>query len=139
MLDLSEIKLIIIDHILDNSIDLCTFTETWLPNLDSVTIPSLSIDGYVFKSFPRQSLRHGGGTGILFRDSSRCSFLDSKENRSFEYSEWSVKFTCGTLRVIIVYRPPYLQLHQVSSSVFFDEFSTLLGNTVMFRTFAYFW
>jgi hypothetical protein len=33
--------------------------------------------------------------------------------------------------VIIVYRLPYLQLHQVSSSVFFEEFSTILEKAVM--------
>lgn len=29
----------------------------------------LYVDGYIFKSFPRQSQRLGGGTGIPFRDS----------------------------------------------------------------------
>ena len=121
----------IIDHVLDNKIDFCSFIETWLTNFDSVTISSLSFEGYVFQSFPRQSLRRGGGTGILHRDSLKCVLLDGRELKSFEYSEWSVKLQCKTLRVIIVYRPPYSPQHQVSSSVFFEEFSTLLENTVL--------
>ena len=56
---------------------------------------------------------------ILHRDSLKCVLLDGRELKSFEYSEWSVKLQCKTLRVIIVYRPPYSPQHQVSSSVFF--------------------
>ena len=62
----------IIDHVLDNEIDLCSFHETWLTDLDSVTISSLSFGGYVFQGFPRQSLRRGGGTGILDLHSLKC-------------------------------------------------------------------
>ena len=59
----------IIDHVVENDIGLCTVTETWLNDVDSVSIAQLSVAGYSFKNFPRQSHNRGGGTGILFRDS----------------------------------------------------------------------
>ena len=56
-----------IDHMVDSDIDICTITETWLKECDSVSIAGLSTAGFVFKSFPRQSDRIGCGTGILCR------------------------------------------------------------------------
>ena len=74
----------IIDHAVDNNIGFCVLTETWLTNLDSVCITSLSSRGYLFKSFPRQSDRPGGGTGILFHESFVALFVGGKEHDSFE-------------------------------------------------------
>ena len=83
----------IIDHAVDNNIGFkfCVLTETWLTNLDSVCITSLSSQGYLFKSFPRQSDRPGGGTGILFHESSVALFVGGKEHDSFEFSDWILK------------------------------------------------
>ena len=120
-----------IDYVVENDIGLCTVTETWLNDTDSVSIALLSVAGYFFKNFSRQSQNRGGGTGILFRDSVNVSLVDGKENKSFEYSEWIVKVHDRSMRHIIVYRPPYSSLHPVSASVFFDEFSQLLENVVM--------
>ena len=121
----------IIDHVVENDIGLCTVTETWLNDADSVSIAQLSVAGYFFKNFSRQSQNRGGGTGILFRDSVNVSLVDGKENKSFEYSEWIVKVHDRSMRHIIVYRPPYSSLHPVPASVFFDEFSQFLENVVM--------
>ena len=40
---------IFLDHIIDNSIDICTITETWLKDKDEVTRAELNIDGYVLR------------------------------------------------------------------------------------------
>ena len=111
----------IIDHAVGNDIGLCIFTETWLKDLDSVCIADLSRHGYLFKSFPRQSNRSGGGTGILFCDSFDASLVDGKEHDSFECSEWNLKTTNRSIRIVAVYRPP-----SSSASVFFDEFRRIL-------------
>ena len=121
----------IIDHVVENDIGLCTVTETWLNNADSVSIAQVSVAGYFSKNFPRQSQNRGGGTGILFRDFVNVSLVDGKENKSFEYSEWIVKVYDRSMRHIIVYRPPYSSSRPVSTSVFFDEFSQVLKNVVM--------
>ena len=77
----------IIDQVVHNDIGLCTITETWLNDDDSAMIAQLSFAGYIFKNFPRQSLRRGGGTGILYRDSLSVLLVDGKENMSFKFSE----------------------------------------------------
>ena len=121
----------IIDHVVENDIGLCTITETWLNDADSVSIAQLSVAGYFFKNFSRQSQNSVGGTGNLFRDFVNVSLVDGKENKSYEYSEWIVKVHDRSMRHIIVYRLPYSSLQPVSASVFFDEFSQFLENVVM--------
>ena len=72
----------IIDHVVENDIGLCTVTETWLNDADSVSIAQLSVACYFFRNFSRQSQNRGGGTGILFRDSVNVSLVDGRENKS---------------------------------------------------------
>ena len=81
----------IIDQAVDNNIGFCVLTEKRLTNLDSVCITSLSSRGYPVKSFPRQSDRPGGGTGILVHDSFVALFVAGKEHDSFKFSDWIFK------------------------------------------------
>lgn len=53
----------ICDFILDNDLDLCLMTETWIQDCDAVTIQDLSPPGYDFKYVPRAG-RRGGGVGL---------------------------------------------------------------------------
>lgn len=94
------------------------------------------MDGYFFKNFSRQSQNRGGGTGILSRESVNVSFVNGKENKSFEYSDWIAKVHDRLMRHIVVYRPPYSSLHPVSSSAFFHEFSQFLKNVARFLLFV---
>ena len=95
----------IIDHAVGNDIGLCIFTEPWLKDLDSVCIADLSRHGYLFKSFPRQSNRSGGGTGILFHDSFNASLVDGKEHDSLEFSKCILKTTNRSIRIVALPAP----------------------------------
>ena len=110
---------------------MCIVTETWLKEADTVSIAALSSPGYLFKNFPRQSNRAGGGTGIMFNANFNVTLNDGSEKRSFEYSEWNLTISNRTIKILAVYRPPYSQSHPVSSSVFFKECSNLLESIVM--------
>ena len=57
-----------VDWLADGQVD-CTIIETWLNGGASATIAQWSVAGYIFKNFPRQSMRRGDGTGILYRES----------------------------------------------------------------------
>jgi exonuclease III len=102
-----------------------------LKESDSVSIAGLSTAGFVFRSFPRQSGRSGGGTGILCKGSLNVKSSDCGEFNSFEFSEWNVCVHKQTIKVLTIYRPPYSEDHPVSSNVFFEEFSSYLENIVM--------
>ena len=94
--------------------------------------------GYFFKNFSRQTQNRGGGTGMLFRDSVNVSFVNGKESKSLEYSEWIAKVHDCLMRRIVLYRTPYSSLHPVSAPVFFNEFSQFLKNVVMCPRFLLF-
>lgn len=47
------------DHVIDNSIDICAVTETWLKTEDDFIRDSLNMNGYVFKDVCRLN-RTGG-------------------------------------------------------------------------------
>ena len=121
----------IVDHVLSNNINVCIVTETWLKEADTIGIAALSPPGYLFKNFPRQSNRAGGGTGIMFNANFNVTLNDGGEKRSSEYSKWNLTIPNRTINILAVYRPPYSQTHPVSSSVSFEEFSNLLESIVM--------
>lgn len=73
-------------HVLDSRLDVCTVTETWLNDHDTVSLASLSPSGFNFKNFPRPSERNGGGTGVFYNLSLDLSFFDGGEKSSFEWS-----------------------------------------------------
>ena len=50
----------VVDHVVNSNIDICVFTETWLKDVDSVTIAALSPNGYCFQNSPRENDRSGG-------------------------------------------------------------------------------
>ena len=52
------------------------------------------------------------------------------ELRSFEYSEWDIKSETDRIHLIIVYRTPYSDAHPVTTSVFFQKFSSFLESAV---------
>ena len=53
------------------------------------------------------------------------------ERRSFEYSEWKVKFASQRISVIIIFRPPYSETHPVATSLFYSQFSEYLESVVL--------
>ena len=83
-----------------------------------MTLTSSVLLSYLWLAIPsriflEKSHNRGGGTGILFRDSLKVSLVDGKENKSFEFSEWTVKVHDRAMSYVIVYRPPYSSLHPV--------------------------
>jgi hypothetical protein len=123
-----------VDQKLGNNINICVVTETWLKDIDSVSIAALSPLGYYFKSFPRQSDRKGVGTGVRCnRTNSRIKikFINGDKKHSFEYSEWNCKVSNKAMKIIAIYRPTYFQSHAVTSNMFFEEFSSFLESIVM--------
>ena len=106
-------------------------TETWLTDRDSVSIAALNPTGYSFINFPRPSSRSGGGAGVFFNKSFNLVLSDGGEKRSFEFSEWKLSAHGRTIKIIIIYRPPYSEAHPVPASEFFREFSSNLETIVL--------
>ena len=108
---------LLLDYIRDCSADLYAITETGLTDKDASVKAESSPAGYNFIDYPRTGYRDGG-TGLNFRDSLRVKMVDAGGKDSFEFSEWLVSCLGCSLRLLIVYRPPYSTEHKVTVSVF---------------------
>ena len=51
--------------------------------------------------------------------------------QSFEYSEWNFSIFHHSIKLIVVYRPPYSVTHPILPGKFFDEFSNYLEDIVL--------
>ena len=120
----------IADYILEQDLDICCLTETWLNSDDTVTIGELFPNGYEIISVPRKD-RRGGGVAVIIKQSLSIKFNCSKETtfRSFEHLNSIVSHPKHSqpLNLTIVYRPPRSNKNTLPISVFFDEISDLLA------------
>ena len=119
------------DHIIEQNIDVCVVTETWLKDKDTASIADICQSGYAFKSFPCPSNRMGGGTAVMFNSSLNVSLSRGGDMQSFEYSEWNFSIAHRSIKLIAVYRPPYSVAHAILPGRFFDEFSNYLEAIVL--------
>ena len=67
----------------------------------------------------------------MFKDSLNVKMSDGNKKQYFEFSEWTVRVHQYVIKVVYVYRPPYSIDHPISSTVFFEEFSTYLEDIFM--------
>ena len=64
----------------------------------------------------------GGGVCVLVRQSLAVTINETEPYKSFEYIDILLQFRSSVLRLFVIYRPP----GTASTSIFFDEFSSLL-------------
>ncbi len=118
------------DYISDKGIDFCCMTESWLKEGDVATEAELTPNGYYLKSNPRHG-RGGGGIAIIYKSTISPKLVTYFEETSFECAEWLVPLSLDTVRLIIVYRPPYSTAHPITEKTFFTEFSKHLETWVL--------
>ena len=76
--------------ILDNKIDLCILTETWLISDDVLIRTEPTPESFILKDCIRQDGRQGGGTGLLCKEMFKPNLISSDNKYSYEYSEYLV-------------------------------------------------
>ena len=118
------------DFICDSNADLITMTETWLTDNDSTVLNEFVPSGYKLVHRPR-SIRRGGGTGLVYRETINALQATAGEHNSFEYAEYQISSKSYQLCVINIYRPPYSALHPVSVSCFLSEFNDYIQSHLL--------
>ena len=80
-----------------------------------------------------RSDRRGGGTGIIYHESLDVKKIDAgvSVRNSYEFSEWIVKSGGYSIRIAIIYRPPYSERHPVTTNVFLTEFPDYLESLLL--------
>lgn len=112
--------------VISHRLDILALTETWLKGteFDNPTIAHLqtTLPNYFFHHIPRKN-RRGGGVGFLIRDKFTSQRNHRFETSSFEYQDINVFSNNGSIRLLVIYRPPS---SKVSSRSVLHEFSLLL-------------
>ena len=114
----------------------CAITETSLNpgDCDDFVIRRLIPNGYRFLHSAREG--RGGGVGLLFKSllkvkqTSTCmDYLDTIT--SFEAMEVEVEVSSQIVSILIVHRPPPSSANNPSTSLFMNEFSSLLESYII--------
>ena len=122
---------VIVEELTDKNIDAYALTETWLKPGDEASRCALEPEGYKLLDQPRSD-RTGGGTGLIVRQSYKCKKSAGGENKSFEYSTYSItQANKKVLDICVIYRPPYSPAHPVTTNVFFQEFPAYLSELLL--------
>ena len=119
---------------MEKDFDIFAISETWLNpgEYDAFVIGSLIPNGYRFLHSAREG--RGGGVGLLFKSSLKVKqtstdILDTIT--SFEAMEVKVEVNCQIVFILIVYRPPPSSANNFSTSLFMNEFSSLLESYII--------
>lgn len=122
------------DMIINNSIDICAITETWLSgdHRDHHSLADLknTLPDFQVHHIPRRD-RAGGGVLVCLKQSFHVHQHETTECDSFEYIDLSITSSSNTpLRLLVVYRPQRLLNKKSTATLFMQEFSTLLEHIV---------
>jgi hypothetical protein len=120
----------IIDHIVDNSLDLLMVTETWIsPGNENNPHLSFLPAGYKILHVPRPS-RRGGGVAIIYRECLNIQSHHSTTAKSFEGLEVVMTIASNCLRLVTLYRPPPSPQNGFSNNQFFTEFTDFVDSKI---------
>ena len=108
------------DFILDNNVDLCFLTETWLaPDSPSSILNQLTPDNYSIQHVSRTG--KGGGVAVIFKSTLSVSLVTTKAFTTFEHMLLKLTSSSRSYFFLTVYRPPCS-----SKADFLSEFSLFL-------------
>ena len=114
-------------NLLENSIDLCAVTETWLKEDDEYGLHEIPPPGFKIISKPRCDGRQGGGIALIYKEN--YTINDHKINTNSQYMELSA-FDLHTqdhvIDVLVIYRYP-----NTSVVSFCDDLADILGNNIL--------
>lgn len=121
---------LIVDYIIENSVDIMAITETWLVSTDTITAQDLTPSGYKCISIPRTG-RRGGGIALLHRQDISMKSKTHSAYQSFENMEVTLCHAGKCVTVCIIYRPPPSGKNRCSVTFFMEEFSNYLDHLIL--------
>ena len=126
-------QLILHQYLVENKIDLCVLTETWLRNTeaDQAWLQCSLINNSGFKCFTsNRQYRRGGGLALIFRDMYNVVPLGLGQLRSFQFAKWRIVLNT-TLTILAIYYPPYSNQSKATNHDFLDEFTDWVAEYIM--------
>ena len=116
------------DFILENNINICALTETWLSKFHEPITQQLQPDGYKLLHEDHNA-KSGGGVAVLCKCSTYPVLSSEAKFTSFESINIKLKIHQTVRNLIVIYWPP--SLPRIPTSVFINEFSQYLEEIVI--------
>ena len=110
-------------ELVNNNLDLCILTETWIKEGDNITPTRLCPGGYKSLSIPRHDKI--GGIAIIYKSKFNISKAMGEPYKTMESTCFSVNTCNRTVNLIAIYRHPDSNLME-----FCNEFINLLENNI---------
>ena len=127
-------QLILHQYLVENNINLCVLTETWLSDTEAAQVwlqcSSVNSDGFKCFTSYRQS-RRGGGLALISRDRYKVVSLETGQLQSFQFAKWRITLKHMTLTVLGIYHSPYSDQSQTTNHDFVDEFMDWIAEYIM--------
>ena len=118
------------DFVISNQLDILAITESWLTGdgRDDVAIADIqnTLPNYKLHHSHRRH-RRGGGTAILVRDGLHVRINETCEFNSMEYMNVTISSSSTSFQLILIYKLKSDKKNKFTSSMFLDEFSSLLA------------
>lgn len=112
----------LVDFIQTEHIDVCAITETWLKSDDSVLMGDLTPNGFKLDVHNRLD-RGGGGIAVLHKSALNLRIIECGRKSSYEFMEVFIPSGSLSVRLLILYRIPYSNVHRVTFNSFLSDFS----------------
>ena len=92
-------------ELVNNNLDLCILTETWIKEGDTITPTRLCSNGYKSISISRQD-KVGGGIVIVYKSELNISIARGAPYKTMESSSFIISTGNRLINLIPIYRPP---------------------------------
>ena len=115
------------DNIIENKVDACVVTETWLKEHDNIWISSSEFEknNYII-TVENRNERQGGGLALICRSCYRVKECSKGINQTFEYAIWQLHPNNISLTILAIYHPSYSNINKSTNGQFIDEFTGFL-------------
>ncbi len=109
------------DYLIEKDIQMCMITETWLKPQNELEMAEITPVGY--KLDPLHRLHNkAGGIAIIHNLRLNAKVSDKGQFSSYDYMEIHVPLGSDSVRLLVVYHPPYNnQSNPVPDSIFLEE------------------
>ena len=114
--------------LVDEKVDVCCITETWLKPSDQVLLAEIKSRGYQIVSSPRASKKRGGGVAFICRNLYQYSVIKTPKYKFFELLEVVLKCKTSHIRFSTIYRTGVLNVNDRHQ--FLEELNNYLDTLV---------
>ena len=120
-------EILIMDYIIENRIEACIVTETWLSESDDIWISTSDFTKHNYNiTVSNRQNRRGGGLALIYKTTQNLQVLKEGATRFFEYAIWKLTVQSTSITIIAVYHPPYSEKKPITNAMFIDDITEFL-------------